>query len=114
MKAHATRTLVALFLSCAAAGAGAAPAVRTGAAAWGMPAPDDAAARTVVLDDGARYVNVADGETVRLVHGAHSFTWTFDTVGRDGVVALERIAPRDFGLAGARVYVAPNPLYDNG
>lgn len=109
----ATTTLAAaLVLTCASA-AQAMPTVRVGAAAYGMPAPAAAANRTIVLDDHARYVNVNDGETVRFVHGDHSFAWTFNTVQRDGVAALDKIAPQDFGVDGAKVYIAPNPLYNN-
>ncbi|MDN4055091.1 CzcE family metal-binding protein [Massilia sp. YIM B02763] len=111
MKATATLAAV-LVLSCASA-AQAMPTVRVGAAAYGMPAPADAASRTIVLDDHARYANVNDGETVRFVHGDHSFAWTFNTVQRDGVAPLDKIAPQDFGVDGAKVYIAPNPLYNN-
>lgn len=115
MKATLTRNaLVAALVFAAAAAAQAAPAARNGAAAWGAQAPADAASRTIVLGDHTRYINVADGETVRFVHGDQSFAWTFDTVGRDGVTALGKIAPMGFGDAGAKVYVAPNPLYNNG
>lgn len=114
MKAIAIRTTLAaaVIVACASA-AQAMPTVRVGAAAYGMPAADAAADRTVVLDDHARYVNVNDGETVRFVHGDHSFAWTFDTLQRDGVASLAKIAPRDFGVDGATVYIAPNPLYAN-
>jgi hypothetical protein len=110
MKAiFASSTLVAALALAGAAHA--APADRN---AFGTPAAADAAVRTVVLGDHTRYINVNDGETVRFVHGDRSFTWNFDTVGRDGVAALGRIAPMDFGDAGAQVYIAPNPLYNNG
>ncbi|WP_296947898.1 CzcE family metal-binding protein [uncultured Massilia sp.] len=112
MKAATTLAAVAILsLSCAAAGA--AP-LRADAAGWGMPAADAAAGRTVVLRDGARYLNVSDGETVRVVHDGRSFTWTFSAPGRDGVVALDRVAPQGFDTMPVRVYVAPNPLYTNG
>lgn len=102
----------ALVLSCASA-AQAMPTVRVGAAAYGTPAPADAAGRTIVLGDDTRAVNVNDGETVRFVHGDRSFAWTFDTLQRDGVAALGKIAPEGFGADGAKVYIAPNPLYNN-
>ncbi len=106
-------TIALATLLALASAAGAAP-VRSDAAAWGMPAADAAAARTIDLRDGARYLNVNDGETVRVVHDGRSFTWTFSAPGRDGVVALDRIAPPGFDAVPVRVYVAPNPLYTNG
>jgi hypothetical protein len=94
--------------------AGAAHAAPAASNAFGTPAAANAAERTVVLGDQTRYINVNDGETVRFVHGDRSFTWNFDTVRRDGVAALGQIAPMDFGDAGAKVYIAQNPLYNNG
>jgi hypothetical protein len=114
MKTTATLATLAATLVLSIAGtAQAMPTVRVGAAAYGMPAPLDAASRTIVLDDHARYVNVNDGETVRFVHGGRSFAWTFNTVQRDGVAALDKLAPQGFGVDGAQVYIAPNPLYNN-
>jgi opacity protein-like surface antigen len=113
MKATTLFAALALAATAAATSAQAMPTVRVGAAAYGMQAPLDAASRTIVLDDDARYVNVNDGETVRFVHGDRSFAWTFNTVQRDGVAALDKIAPQGFGVDGATVYIAPNPLYNN-
>lgn len=82
--------------------------------AFGTPAAANAAERTVVVGDDTRYINVDDGETVRFVHGDQSFTWNFDTARREGVTALGKIAPKGFGDAAAQVYIAPNPLYNQG
>lgn len=113
MKTAITRsTLAATFALVFAAAAHAAPADQ-GPAAYGETAPTGAATRTIVLGDHTRYINVNDGETARFVHGDQSFTWTFDTVGRDAVTKLGKIAPAGFGDAGAKVYIAPNPLYNN-
>jgi len=114
MKTAITRsTLAATFAFVFAAAAHAAPAAE-GAAAYGETAPASAATRTIVLGDHTRYINVNDGDTARFVHGDKSFTWTFDTVHRDGVTQLSKIAPEGFGDDGAKIYIAPNPLYTNG
>lgn len=107
MKTTATLAATLMLTAAAAAQAAEPPSV------YGTPAPD-ADARTVVLEDGTRYVNVNDGETVRFVHGDKSFSWTFDTPERGAVVALDALAPRDVDVHGVTVYVAPDPLYDNG
>jgi hypothetical protein len=104
-----TATLAATLMLAAAAAAQAAEPP----SAYGTPAPA-AGARTLVLEDGTRYVNVNDGETVRFVHGDKSFSWAFDTPKRGAVVALDALAPRAIDVHGVTVYVAPNPLYDNG
>jgi hypothetical protein len=61
------------------------------------------------LDAQSRGINVTRGETVTIVHGDKSFTWTFDTLTLV-VFELEKIAPKDFGAGQVRVYVAPNEL----
>jgi len=112
MKTTAIRAALAAALVSTLGLAGAAQAqsiVHVTGSNDGQPTAD----RTVTVKDNTRYVNVTDGETVHVVHGDRSFTWTADTPQRDGVTSLAKIAPQGFGDANALVYVAQNPLYAN-
>lgn len=91
----------------------AATGVTNTAADYGSPANAGAADRTITLRDGARYLNVTDGETVTVDLAGKPFTWHVSTYPGRAVFNLAAIAPAD--LAGAAekvtVYVAPNPTY---
>ena len=63
--------------------------------------------RVVNLDDGSKYLNVTQPETVQITFGGKSVTWTFDTLGT-GSFPLSMVIP---GAQGIMVYVAENPLY---
>jgi len=67
--------------------------------------------RTVVIDAKTRYVNVADGDTVRFESGGQSFTFTFDAWNSVNSVDLAAIAPAGVSVPKVRVYIAQNPLY---
>lgn len=79
----------------------------------GSSAEATASTRTVKITQKAKYVNVRQGETVKFVVGDQTFTWYFDTYRNRDNFALSDIAPSDINTHGVRVYVAPNPLYQN-
>lgn len=71
----------------------------------GSVAPAKNAARTVVIQPDAKYVNVDRWEIVSLMYNDKSFTWKFDTFGAPNF-SLAEIAPSDFGTGHVRVYVS--------
>lgn len=54
-----------------------------------------------------KHINVTRLETVRIIDGDSSVTWTFDTLGLPSF-SLEKILP---GSTGITVYVDENPMY---
>jgi hypothetical protein len=78
---------------------------------YGMNAAAASPARQITLQANSRYVNVADGETVRFVMGEQSFVWHFSTLRGETSFDLAEIAPQGWQLPAVRVYVATNPLY---
>lgn len=62
--------------------------------------------REVTLGPGAKYLNVAWNETVKINVGGKSFIWRFDTMGTPDF-ALSEILPA--GAKDIRVYVSPDP-----
>jgi len=75
---------------------------------YGQPASTGAPARVVDLAT-TNYVNVSYGETVKFVSGTKTFAWTFNGLS-PRAVALNKIAPADFGTKPLTVYVPRNPL----
>jgi hypothetical protein len=70
----------------------------------GEPGNPAAAARTLHVSGGTRYLNVRSGETVNLDVNGQRVTWNFDGLGR--MVQLQDIAP---GAPDVKIYVsAPN------
>ncbi len=114
------KTLHTHLVSLAIAGAFAvaAPAFADRAATspnLGTPVHDESADRTIVLDAGAKWVNVTGGETIRFVVGGKSFSWRFDTYSTSPMFDLDKIAPA--GMLDGRpikVYVSPDPLHTSG
>lgn len=114
------KTLPIHLVSLAVAGAFtvAAPAFAMHPAAspdLGTPVHEGYADRTVMLDAGAKWVNVTGGETIRFVVGGKSFLWRFDTHSTSPVFDLDKIAPA--GVLDGRsikVYVAPDPQSTSG
>lgn len=103
-RSRATIVLLSVLFSAGAAHAGV-------SAEYGAAAPAAAAERTVELAPGAKWVNVANGETVRFTAGGKSFSWRFQTLQSEASFELSKIAPAGAGVDGVQVYVAPNPLY---
>jgi hypothetical protein len=94
-----------------ASGAQAAPP----ASDYGMVAAQGVPARTINIDSSTRWVNVADGETVRFDVDGKSFNWTFGTRYRgEAVVDLATIAPPDVHVPDVRAYVAADARYYQG
>ncbi|MFL6709592.1 MAG: CzcE family metal-binding protein [Massilia sp.] len=99
-------------LLAASAFAGATGLTNT-AADYGQAANAGAADRTVALRDGARYLNVTDGETVTVELAGQSFTWHVSIFPGRSQFKLAAIAPAELAAAAdnVTVYVAPNPTY---
>lgn len=113
---HATRrSVLSLALVAALGAAGAALANHPPAGpSLGTAIHGSAADRTVVLEPGAKWVNVNRNETVKFVLGDQSFTWRFDTLNQS-VIDLDKIAPAGLlGGTGIKVYVGPDPMHDLG
>jgi hypothetical protein len=70
--------------------------------------------RDVVVNADTRYVNVTNGETVTFEVSGKRFTFAFDAWPYVDSVPLSTIAPKDLMVpSGVRVYIAPNPLYQD-
>lgn len=110
MKRHTRNTLTSLVLSSAvlimAPGAHA-----TSLASYGMAAAGSYADCTIEIGDGTRHVNIVNGQTVRFVIGAQSFSYTFNAPGNVNALQLSEIAPAGVAVPDVRIYLAPNPLY---
>jgi len=78
---------------------------------YGVSVPADSAMRTIVINADTKWVNVANGETVRFNVGDQSFTWHFDTFRNETAFDLAKIAPSSAQVGAVRAYVAANPLY---
>jgi hypothetical protein len=72
---------------------------------YGEQAPGWPVARTIVLSDTTRYLNVTRWEVVRLVHGDAEITWKFD--GLNTVFNLQDIVPTNISSHRIIVYIAP-------
>lgn len=107
-----TRTLALSILALAAFATSTAGA---------MPRPMDAgrvimsdtADRDVAVDASTRWVNVTNGQTVRFTVGGQHFTFMFDAWPSTDSVPLSAIAPKGVTVPDVRVYIAPNPLYQD-
>ena len=77
-------------------------------AMWGSPADAASATRSVVLAADARWANVSQGETVRFVAGASSFSWRFDGHGARSF-DLRSVAPAGMLAQPVMVYVTAAP-----
>ncbi|NGZ84186.1 CzcE family metal-binding protein [Duganella aceris] len=78
---------------------------------FGMAANADSADRHVVIQPGAKWVNVNDGDTVEFNVEGKSFTWHFDTLHGESAFELSKIAPQGVDAGKVTVYVGANPLY---
>lgn len=77
-------------------------------------APPEAAARTITITPGTRYVNVEGGEIVRFEANGTSFAWNFDAGENVMSFDLSRVAPPGMLGGPVIVYISPNPLYTGG
>ena len=107
-----TRTL-ALSLILAAAGAANAMPRTTMTPDAGRLTTGDTADREVVVDASTRWVNVTNGQTVRFNVGGQRFTFAFDAWPSMDSVPLSAIGPKGVAVPDVRVYIAPNPLYQD-
>jgi|SRR5471032_518267 len=101
----------ALILSLALAMSAAGAADVAGPAHYGRHALIANAEREIVIDASTKWINVTNGETVRITKDGKSFTWRFDVLGDETSFHLSEIAPADFKVDGVRVFVAANPTY---
>ena len=82
----------------------------TGSIFWGSPVPVAQAGRTIVINPDTRWVNVAQGETIRFVAGSIEFSWRFD--GPDArSFDLAQVAPAGAVPGSITVYVAGIPRH---
>jgi hypothetical protein len=107
-----TRTLALSLIALAAGTASATP--RPGMPMdFGRVVMSDVADRDVTVDASTRWVNVTNGQTVRFNVGGQRFTFTFDAWPTTDSVPLSAIAPKGVTVPDVRVYIAPNPLYQD-
>jgi hypothetical protein len=106
-----TRTLALSILALAAGTAGAMP--RPNMPDAGRVVMSDTADRDVAVDASTRWVNVTNGQTVRFDVGGQHFTFAFDAWPSTDSVPLSAIAPKGVTVPDVRVYIAPNPLYQD-
>jgi hypothetical protein len=107
-----TRTLALSILVLAAGTAGAMPRPNVTPDA-GRVVMSDTADRDVAVDASTRWVNVTNGQTVRFTVGGQRFTFAFDAWPTTDSVPLSAIAPKGVTVPDVRVYIAPNPLYQD-
>ena len=107
-----TRTLALSILALAAGTAGAMPRPAMTMDA-GRVVMSDTADRDVTVDASTRWVNVTNGQTVRFTVGGQRFTYVFDAWPTTDSVPLSAIAPKGLSVPDVRVYIAPNPLYQD-
>lgn len=110
MKRHTRNMLLSLALNSAVL-ALAPGAHALSLASYGMAASGSYADSTIEIGEGTRYVNVTNGQTVRFVIGAQSFSYTFNALGNVNALQLSEIAPAGMAVPDVRIYLAPNPLY---
>ncbi|HEY8026136.1 MAG TPA: CzcE family metal-binding protein [Burkholderiaceae bacterium] len=72
---------------------------------YGVAVTSNAADRTIELTPAKKWINVANGETVRFNIGDKAFSWHFSTF-NDKPFDLSAIAPAGVDVKGVRVYVA--------
>jgi hypothetical protein len=104
-----TRTLALSVLVLAAGTAGAMPRPMDA----GRVIMSDTADRDVTVDASTRWVNVTNGQTVRFTVGGQRFTYVFDAWPGTDSIPLSAIAPKGVTVPDVRVYIAPNPLYQD-
>ena len=107
-----TRTLALSILALAASTAGATPRPSM-PMDFGRIVMSDTADRDVTVDASTRWVNVTNGQTVRFDVGGQRFTFTFDAWPTTDSIPLSAIAPKGVAVPDVRVYIAPNPLYQD-
>lgn len=72
----------------------------------GKAGSDAAPERTIIVAPSTKYINVTNGETVRITAGAQNFNWSVNTGPNVQTVELKEIAPPQFQVNGIRVYVS--------
>jgi hypothetical protein len=107
-----TRTLALSILALAAFATSTAGAMPRPMDA-GRVVMSDTADRDVTVDASTRWVNVTNGQTVRFTVGGQRFTFTFDAWPSTDSIPLSAIAPKGVTVPDVRVYIAPNPLYQD-
>nr|WP_052171093.1 CzcE family metal-binding protein [Massilia sp. JS1662] len=106
------RTLALSILAVAAFATGTAGAMPRQMDA-GRVVMSDTADRDITVDASTRWVNVTNGQTVRFTVGGQRFTFVFDAWPSTDSVPLSAIAPKGVTVPDVRVYIAPNPLYQD-
>ncbi|SDE95388.1 Heavy-metal resistance protein CzcE [Massilia sp. PDC64] len=110
-----TRTLALSILALAAFATGTAGATPRPSMPmdFGRVVMSDVADRDVTVDASTRWVNVTNGQTVRFTVGGQRFTFVFDAWPTTDSIPLSAIAPKGVTVPDVRVYIAPNPLYQD-
>ena len=65
------------------------------------------------MTSSTKYLNVNQDDVVTFVVNGSPFTWQFDTLRSSDSLELSSIAPREVSVPAVRIYVAPNPIYQN-
>jgi len=73
-----------------------------------MPADVPAPQRTIALDGNMRYINIHQGDVVRLTDGGQSVTWQFSGV--QTVIPLSAVFPSAPDAGSRKVYVHIDPV----
>jgi hypothetical protein len=101
---------LAAFVAALMMSLGAVNAAAQVADPFGVSADNVMPNREIAVNASTKYINVSQGEVVKFVSQQQSFTWKFDTFGRQPF-ALSEIAPKGFDGANAMIYLSTNPLY---
>jgi hypothetical protein len=78
----------------------------------GTPAPQEAAARTILIGPDTRHVNVVRNEVIRFNVGGKLFAWSFDGPLQVNSIDLNRVAPPGLLNRPVIAYISPDPKTD--
>lgn len=106
------KLLVSAVVSIALSAASLSASAMTNADYYGEATNPAAAARTIVVGPGTRWVNVDQGEIVKIVVNGQEFAWDFD--GTLPTFNLKQIAPQGFIVKDVTVYVASSRANASG
>lgn len=112
---HTLKNLsLALTLAIAGACAAHAAAPSGSAADYGSAIAGATTGRVIEVTPRTRHINVTQGEVVTLRMGGESLTWQVRTFPNVSVFPLSKIAPQGALSQPVSVYVAADPVYQNG
>lgn len=106
--------LASLVAPLLAWGAPAPTPVSHDATLFGSPAPVQTVGRTIDIEPGTRFVNVASGESVTIRAGGQTVNWTFLEALNGATMPLRVLLPDAQQASGIYIHIAPSQVYSAG